>query len=211
MPTAWCTAFHTDKHPYEYLAANPQARQIAHAHMLVQRDGRPICFNGLDFKARFAQETTDSTILFVDIGGAIGAQCVAFRNHYPDLAGRVILQDRPEMVEQATKVGMASSANFEIEAYDFFTPETVKGSIPVNTQHMQSTIANNFCVGAKAYYLRNIFHAWTDAQCIEILLNIKTGMTSESVILIDEQILAEQHVAPRGAQHDIDTLICVGM
>ena len=91
MPTAWCSAFHTDKHPNEYLAANPKAREIAHAHMLVQRDGRPICWDGLDFQKRFAPETTDSTILLVDIGGAVGAQSVAFRKHYSDLPGRVIL------------------------------------------------------------------------------------------------------------------------
>lgn len=65
--------------------------------------------------------------------------------------------------------------------------------------------------GARTYYLRNIFHAWADPGCVEILVNIKSGMTEESVILIDETILPEKGVKPRGAQHDLEVMTSIGM
>lgn len=53
MPTAWCSANNTDKHPYEWLVDNPWASKIAHAHMLIQREGRPLCFDALDLSKCF--------------------------------------------------------------------------------------------------------------------------------------------------------------
>lgn len=71
--------------------------------------------------------------------------------------------------------------------------------------------SSNFRLGARAYYLRNIFHAWGDATCVEILVNAKAGMTDQSVILIDEIVLPERGATAQGAQHDMEVMICVGM
>lgn len=126
MPTAWSSAIHTDKHPYSWLADNPWALELAQAHMRVQREGRPLFFDALDFEKRFAQDTTSSTILFVDVGGSTGTQSLTFRQRYPDLQGRVLLQDRPEVIQQA-KAELANVADIEAEVYDIFTPQPVKG------------------------------------------------------------------------------------
>ncbi|RYP50589.1 hypothetical protein DL768_003934 [Monosporascus sp. mg162] len=160
-PTAWGSAFHTDQHPYSWLADNPWALELALAHMRIQREGRPLFFDALDFEKRFAQDTTSSTVLFVDIGGSTGSQSLTFRQRYPSLPGRVIVQDRPEIVQRA-KATLASSANIEAEEYDIFTPEPVK------------------------------------------------GMTDQSVVMIDETVLSERGAAPRGAQHDMEVMLCVG-
>ena len=37
--------------------------------------------------------------------------------------------------------------------------------------------------------MRNIMHDYLDPKCIEILQNIKTAMTEDSVILIDDMML----------------------
>lgn len=128
MPTAWTSAVHTDKHPFAWLAENPWALELAQDHMRIQREGRPLFFDALNFEQRFAQDSTSSTILFVDVGGSTGSQSLTFRQRYPNLPGRVLLQDRPEVVQQA-KAELMSSANIEAEVYDIFTPQPVKGIV----------------------------------------------------------------------------------
>lgn len=58
--------------------------------------------------------------------------------------------------------------------------------------------------------MRNIFHAWGIPTCKEILAKAKAGMTEESVLLIDEIVLPEQHATAQGAEHDIEVMICAG-
>jgi hypothetical protein len=58
--------------------------------------------------------------------------------------------------------------------------------------------------------MRNIFHAWGDAKCVEILLNIKAGMTEQSVLIIDEIAFPEKNAKGQAAEHDIEVMICVG-
>ncbi|KAI1144925.1 S-adenosyl-L-methionine-dependent methyltransferase [Nemania diffusa] len=173
LPTALSRAHNTDQHAYSWLGDNPWALKLTLAYMKVQFRDRPLFFDALDFQTRFAHDAIDSTILF----------------RYPNLPGRVILQDRPEVVEKA-KSALASSANIEVEVYDIFTPESVKG--------------------ARAYYLRKILHSYVDERCLEVLGNIKAGMTEESVIMIDETVLPECGAGLRGAQHDIEVLMSVG-
>ncbi|PHH70098.1 hypothetical protein CDD82_7343 [Ophiocordyceps australis] len=189
FPTAWTSSVPTDKHPYEYLADNPWALKLAQAYMRNQREGRPLFFHVLDFETRFGQKTNSSTILFVDVGGSTGSQCLALRQRYPNLPGRVMIQDRPEVVKQL-KGKIDASANIEAEEHDIFTPQPVKG--------------------ARAYYMRNIFHAWGDATCKDILVNAKAGMNDQSVMLIDEIVLPERGATAQGSEHDIEVMICVG-
>ena len=127
LPTAWTSVVPTDKHPYGYLADNPWALELAQAHMRVQREGRPLFFDALDFQKRFAQDADSSTVLFVDVGGSTGPQSHTLRQRFPDLPGRVILQDRPEVIEQA-KDSLAAS-RIEAEVHDIFTPQPIKGMI----------------------------------------------------------------------------------
>lgn len=60
--------------------------------------------------------------LFVDIGGGVGHQCADFKAKYPDLRGRVILQDLPLAVKHAIL-----TPGVEAMACDFMTPQPIKG------------------------------------------------------------------------------------
>jgi len=189
LPTAWSSTLNiADKHPYAWLADKPWALELAQAHMRVQREGRPLFFDALNFEERFAQNTDSETILFVDIGGSTGPQSRELRKRFPNLKGRVLLQDRPEVVAQAKEE--LKTMGIEAEVHDIFTPQTVKG--------------------ARTYYLRNIFHAWGDPTCKQILVNAKEGLTEDSVLLIDEIVLPERDATAQGAQHDVEVMICVG-
>ncbi|KAF2654763.1 S-adenosyl-L-methionine-dependent methyltransferase [Lophiostoma macrostomum CBS 122681] len=181
------SAIHTDLPPFEWLAANPWAWQLAQVHMKAHRKGRPTFFDALDFEKRFAQDATSSTVLLVDIGGGTGSQTRTFRQRFPDLPGRVIVQDRPEVI--ANVKDDLEKANIEAEVYDMFKPQPIKG--------------------ARVYYLRNIFQAWTDATGKDILLNAKAGLTDQSIIMIDEMVLPKRGARVQGAQHDMEVMAAV--
>ncbi|KAK6065517.1 O-methyltransferase [Seiridium cupressi] len=189
-PSVWNISHDTDLPPFAWTGQTPWALDLFLPYMNIQREGRPAFFDVLDFEKQFAQNATNSTPLFVDVGGSMGAQCVEFRKRYPDLVGRVVLQDLPAAIEKVKANPLPGSQNVEAEAYDFFTPEPIKG--------------------ARAYYLRNVLHDWPDSQCVEILINIKAGMTEESVILIDETVLSEKDAPWRATQHDIEMMTVFG-
>ncbi|KAI0479724.1 S-adenosyl-L-methionine-dependent methyltransferase [Xylaria cf. heliscus] len=190
LPTAWTSSIPTELDPFTYLKHNPWALKLFQSHMVAQRVGRKSFIDALDFEKRFANDITSLDFLFVDIGGGTGSQCLAFRQRYPNLPGRVLLQDRPEVIERV-KLMLAVAVNVEAEVYDFSTtPQPVRG--------------------ARIYYMRNIFHAWGDAKCVEILLNIKAGMTEQSVLIIDEIAFPEKNAKGQATEHDIEVMICVG-
>lgn len=81
-------------------------------------------FDALDFEKRFAQDTTSKAVLFVDVGGSTGPQSRTLRQRYPNLPGRILLQYRPEVIEQVK--GDLTSANIEAEVHDIFKPQHIK-------------------------------------------------------------------------------------
>ncbi|KAK7701273.1 hypothetical protein SLS64_010316 [Diaporthe eres] len=107
------------------MAETPSAMKLGLSHLRIQREGRPLFFDALDFKERFGQDTKSSTVLFVDVGGSTGSQSLTLRKRYPDLPGRVLIQCRPEMVEHA-KEQLVNSDKIEVEVHDIFTPQPVK-------------------------------------------------------------------------------------
>lgn len=89
--------------------------------MQVQREGIP------DWLSQYPieQETKGwraEDPLFVDVGGGLGHQCAGLRERYPNIPGRVILQDVPQALAQAVPL-----ENVEMMAHDFFQPQPVKG------------------------------------------------------------------------------------
>jgi demethylsterigmatocystin 6-O-methyltransferase len=210
MPTALSRAHNTEKHAYAWLGENPWALKLTLAYMKVQFENRPLFFDVLDFQARFGADSTSSTVLFIDIGGSTGSQSLNFRQRYPNLLGRVIIQDRPEVVQKA-KSALDRVANIELKVYDIFTPEPIKGlnSISYIGWVWYLTSLTRY-TGARAYYMRKILHSFADTNCLKILANIKAGLEEDSVIMIDETVLPEEGTRPRGAQHDIEVLMSVG-
>lgn len=92
-----------------------------------QRYGLPIFLDAFDFEKELAQGTEPSTPLFVDVGGAMGHQCIALKQRYPGMAGRIILQDTPSVIEQVKQSPLPDFEGNEATPYDFFTPQPIKG------------------------------------------------------------------------------------
>jgi demethylsterigmatocystin 6-O-methyltransferase len=115
----------------------------------------------------------------VDVGGGYGTQAIAFQKKYPNLPGRVIIEDLPETVKQ-----LAQQPGVEALAQDFFQPQSVKGILlphPLPFPLYLHTI-----LGAKFYYMRNITHDWLN-----------------SFIVIDEMALPNSGVRWQMAQLDM--------
>ncbi|KAF2968701.1 hypothetical protein GQX73_g4910 [Xylaria multiplex] len=180
----WYLGHQTDKQFFEWIEDRPNVLRHFMVWMRSQRDGLPIFLDAIDFKEEFASHgVNENTAVFVDIGGSFGHQCVRLRKRHPDLIGRVILQDREEVIQQAKTRPIPGFEGIIPQAHDFFTSQPIKG--------------------ARAYYLRHVLHDWPDNECIEILKNIKSAMTQESRILIDEIVLPEYGAHWRATQLDL--------
>ncbi|KAF6221197.1 hypothetical protein HO133_002052 [Letharia lupina] len=92
--------------------------------------------------------------LFVDVGGGRGKSSRTFRNDHPELNGRVVIEDLPQVAEGQEGV--------EVIARDFFAPQPVKAP------------------GANIYFFRFVFHNWPDSACRETLLHTIRAMTPTS-------------------------------
>lgn len=62
-----------------------------------------------------------SSVLLVDVGGGIGHECRRFRERYPGVPGRVILQDLPHSIAEAL-----CTPGVENMEHDFFQPQPIK-------------------------------------------------------------------------------------
>ncbi|MCJ1353600.1 MAG: hypothetical protein MMC33_003587 [Icmadophila ericetorum] len=122
-------------------------------------------------------------VLMVDVGGASGSQLINFKAQFPHLPGRFVLQDLPESIQTVTP-----TEGVELMAYDFFTPQPIKG--------------------ARFYYLRSILHNWPDKECAEILRNILSAMDpGYSTLLVDDYVLPSKNAQLRSTIADVHMMI----
>ena len=120
----------------------------------------------------------------VDVGGGVGGQVGALRKQYPDLPGLFVLQDLPDTI----KNNPAPPKGVNCMAYDFFTPQPVKG--------------------ARIYLFRSVCHDWDDEKSVELLRNTVAAMDpSYSRLLIDEWVLPDMGVSQKSASMDCNMML----
>ena len=64
-----------------------------------------------------------SEVFLVDVGGGLGHDLELLTKSYPDLPGKLILQDQRGSIDQVS----APNAVFEKTVHDFFTPQPIEG------------------------------------------------------------------------------------
>lgn len=133
--------------------------------------------------------------VFIDMGGGIGHQCAELKAKYPQLPGRVILQELPHCINDALP-----TPGVENIVHDIFQPQPVQGMCTINRI---PTWPFNLDVGAKFYHLRGVLHDFPDDKCRLILQNIVPAMSKESLILIEEMVLPDTNVFWQAAQIDL--------
>ncbi|MCJ1329290.1 hypothetical protein MMC10_005969 [Thelotrema lepadinum] len=170
----------TDLPAFLWVQTRPEGFKHFNQWMMAQREGMPTWLDVFPVKQDCAGMSPERAV-FVDVGGGLGHQCMSLRNHFPDLTGRVVLQDIPATLEHVT-----SLEKVEIVAQDFFQPQAVKG--------------------AKLYYFRNIFHDYPDEKCRIIVENTVEAMAKDSLILIDDMVVPDSGVHWQATNLDMQML-----
>lgn len=91
----------------------------------------PTWLDAVDFEAEMGKGLTSDSVAFVDVGGGNGQQCDSLKKKFPELAGRFVLQDRPEVLEKALAVD-----GMEKMSYDYLTEQPVKGIVTRKFKNM---------------------------------------------------------------------------
>lgn len=68
-------------------------------------------------------DTKPDAVTVVDVGGGLGHGLTELKEKFPEMKGRLILQDLPKTIEHAG----SGEGIFEPMAHDFFTPQPVQG------------------------------------------------------------------------------------
>lgn len=130
-----------------------------------------------------AKTNDPESTLLVDIAGGVGHDVEAFFKAYPDAPGKLVLQDLPPMIANIKQL----DDRIIRQEHDMFTEQPVRG--------------------ARAYYMRNIYHDWPDEQCVEIMKRIAAAMTrGYSKLLIFEWILPAKGVPLYPALLDVNMI-----
>ncbi|KAF2675770.1 S-adenosyl-L-methionine-dependent methyltransferase [Lentithecium fluviatile CBS 122367] len=109
-----------------------------------------------------------SKVMFVDVGSGYGQKAIALKQEFPELLGRIAVQDPAMSIEQAPTV-----PGIESQAHDFFTEQ------PINH--------------AKVYYIRQCLHNWPDDACIQFLRHLGDALKpGYSKLLIYKQVMPER-------------------
>ncbi|KAJ4309515.1 hypothetical protein N0V94_008899 [Neodidymelliopsis sp. IMI 364377] len=123
------TAFQIGHHSAEnfstWLEAHPIQHNAFHRFVQAQSSSLPTWLSAVPFNTEDAQNTTTDDIVFVSVNGGNGAQCALLKQTFPNLQGRIILQDQPAVLASAPSV-----PGMETMAHDFMAEQPVHGSLP---------------------------------------------------------------------------------
>ncbi|KAL8698176.1 MAG: hypothetical protein Q9201_006716 [Fulgogasparrea decipioides] len=151
----------------------PRLEQAFHNHMAGYHQGRPSWmdegFYPVNERLVHGMRSGKEEIAIVHIGGNVGYELLELRRKYPNLPGRLVLQDRPDVIAQVTD----ASGSIEATSHDYFREQPVKG--------------------ARAYYMHSILRMWSDEVCRDILQQISGAMEKGySKLLINENIVPDR-------------------
>ena len=180
-------------HYFEWMSQHPERSSQFQNHMVGHRIGQPSWMDpnfypvneNLVNGAKGAKAEDDAVFL-VDVGGGKGQVLQDLHRKYPELPGKLVLQDVKGAIEEAK----ASDLNKKIVPmeHDFFTKQPVIGMFADRTRsHLLMSL------GARAYFMRSCLHDWSDPKAHDILTSLKSGLTKGySKLLINENVIPDQ-------------------
>ncbi|KAJ5457217.1 hypothetical protein N7530_012491 [Penicillium desertorum] len=121
--------------------------------------------------------------LLLNIGGGLGHDLIGLKRKFPNLPGRLVLEDLPDIIEY-TKESIEDS--IEVVGYNIFTEQPLKG--------------------AKAYYLRTMLYDWPDKQSLLALVRVREAMANDSVLLINKNTLPKVGASSFSVSLDINMI-----
>jgi hypothetical protein len=179
------TAFHkgqnTDLSAFQWLGGDHEQLQHLQTFMGLRCQTERSWLDVYPLAKEVGELTDPEKPLFVNVGGGDGQRCVQFMKAFPDLPGRIVLQDLPFMMG-----GAPSLPNLEVMPHDVLGPQPVKG--------------------AKLYYMRSTPHTNSPANVKKMFQHIKEAMTPDSIFLLDETVFPENDVRFTAASVDLTML-----
>lgn len=175
----------TDDLMFPYLMKHPDMMSNFNAFMSGSLEMRPDWFQKFDAQGIVLDGTKNDpdAVLLVDIAGGEGHDIEAFGRAFPSAPGKLALQDLPQVIDNIKKL---DDRVVRIK-HDMFNEQPIKG--------------------ARAYYVRNVFHDWPNERCVDIMKRISDAMTKGySKLLIFEWILPAKGVPLYPALLDINMM-----
>jgi demethylsterigmatocystin 6-O-methyltransferase len=162
--TAFQVGHHTTNSFYDWVESRPDVHEAFYGYMAGLHSIMARWINSVNFDEDFARNLKDNEVVFVDVGGGDGGQCLEVQKAHK-LGGKIILQDRSVVIDKATK---AKEAGIECMVHDFFTEQPVKG--------------------ARVYCIQFCLLNWNDEDCVRILSAQTLAMGPDSVLLISDYV-----------------------
>ena len=182
-PGPFQDANNTDDLMFPYLMKHPDLMTHFNAFMAGSLETRKDWFRKFDAHSILLSGAKPDTPLLVDIAGGEGHDIQEFSRAFPSAPGSLVLQDLPPVIDNIKSL----DSNIIRQPYDFFTEQPVKG--------------------ARAYYMRYIFHDWPDERCVEIMKRIAEAMVrGYSKLLIFEWVLKPKGVPLYPALLDVNMM-----
>ena len=119
---------HDTKAPFwMYLGEHPELLQCFNNYMTGYRQGKQSWvepnFYPVDLQLGSNVNLDQDAVLLVDVGGGLGHDLEELKAKHPKLLGKLILQDRQEVISQIKEL----SPGIEATVHDFFAPQPIKG------------------------------------------------------------------------------------
>ncbi|KAJ6780479.1 hypothetical protein PWT90_08423 [Aphanocladium album] len=175
---------------FEFLLQQPERFKNFNNAMQARSSQTSLPYNLFPFNSALGGvDTTDETVLLVDVGSGIGQATLAIREACQDIKGVMIMQDQKQVID-----GIAGPLPAGVlgMAHDFFTPQPIKGAL--------------------FYYMHRCLHDWPDADCIVILQHLAAAMTPDiSRLLISEIVMPRGRVDIQTAWSDVNMLTFGGI
>ncbi|GLB05080.1 hypothetical protein AtubIFM57258_011111 [Aspergillus tubingensis] len=171
---------------FEYLAHNPVIGAQFNTLMGVYHQGRASWMDPGFYPVDQLMSPSpigEHDVFLVDVGGGRGHDISELRAKWPNLPGRLILQDQPAVLAEATNL----HPSIEPMSHDFFTEQPIKG--------------------ARAYFLHSILHDWPDKDCHQILEPLRAAMIpGVSRLLINDYVMPDQGAHWQATSQDINMM-----
>ena len=126
--SAFQNAYNTEEHLFKWIQKHPDIQHDYNVFMTHQANSKLPWFDifPVGEKQSVADQNPDCVTL-VDVGGGLGGQIHAVQQRYPNLKGRMILQDLPFTTEKVL-ASAKFQQQFEVMSHDIFKPQPVKGT-----------------------------------------------------------------------------------
>ena len=173
---------------------------------MYSRKHQAICWDIYPVERETQGWNSHGTVL-VDMSGDLGRMSAAFKQRFPSVPGKVVLQD----LEGPMSVAL-STPGVQNMVHDIFTTQPIKGRPRPSFKRPPylCSVPPNDPAGARFYYLHDTLHHWPDYQCRLILDNIIVAMSSASRILIDEAVLPDTRVHWQSTSNDLTLMALMG-